>query len=240
METKTVRDETVPHGAWTFDEDVTRAFDDMLARSIPDHSGMRALVYDVGRRHVAHGTSIVDLGAARGEAVAPYVREFGAYNDYRLIEVSPPMLAVLRERFKGMIDAGVVHVVESDLRRPFAFPRASLVLSVLTLQFTPIEHRPRILGDVWTSLAPGGALVLVEKVIGRGRDNDLMFTDLYLELKRRHGYTDEQIERKRLALEGVLVPVTERANVEMLESEGFRRVECFWRWCNFAAWLAVR
>jgi len=53
-------------------------------------------------------------------------------------------------------------------------------------------------------------------------------------------YTTEQIERKRLALEGVLVPVTARWNEDLLRDAGFRQVECFWRWLNFAGWVGVR
>ncbi|MGH3921557.1 MAG: hypothetical protein ACRDS1_01640 [Pseudonocardiaceae bacterium] len=50
---------------------------------------------------------------------------------------------------------------------------------------------------------------------------------------RRRGspadYTQEEIDRKRLSLEGVLVPVTAKWNVEMLRAAGFQQVDCFWR-----------
>jgi tRNA (cmo5U34)-methyltransferase len=67
-----------------------------------------------------------------------------------------------------------------------------------------------------------------------------MFTRRYHALKAAHGYTEEQIERKRLALEGVLVPVTARWNEDLLREVGFNQVECFWRWCNFAGWIAIK
>src|SRR5882724_9226717 len=53
-----------------------------------------------------------------------------------------------------------------DLRTDFPKVSASVILSVLTIQFTPMEHRLRILEDVHASLLPGGALIFVEKVIG--------------------------------------------------------------------------
>jgi tRNA (cmo5U34)-methyltransferase len=62
----------------------------------------------------------------------------------------------------------------------------------------------------------------------------------YYTMKARNGYTQEQIERKRLSLEGVLVPVTAHWNEELLRIAGFTQVDCFWRWMNFAAWIAVR
>ena len=37
---------------------------------------------------------------------------------------------------------------------------------------------------------------------------DEAFVDLFLEIKRQNGYSQGEIDRKRLSLEGVLVPVT--------------------------------
>ncbi|GAB7188362.1 hypothetical protein ATKI12_8193 [Kitasatospora sp. Ki12] len=32
----------------------------------------------------------------------------------------------------------------------------------------------------------------------------------------------------------------EHENVELLGQAGFQRVDCFWRWMNFAGWIAVK
>lgn len=227
---------------WAFDEEVTRVFDDMLRRSIPDYDSMRAAVLSVGSRFVKAGSAIVDLGCSRGEAVAPFVDRYGATCHYALIETAPPMLDAARARFRGMVEAGVVTIHDLDLRRNYpanAFG-SSLALSVLTLQFTPIEYRQRIVSAVHNALLPGGAFVLVEKVLGSSAETDRLITELYLDSKRAHGYSEEEIERKRLALEGVLVPVTAAWNEDLLARAHFREVECFWRWMNFAAWVAVK
>ena len=52
--------------------------------------------------------------------------------------------------------------------------------------------------------------------------------------------TREEINRKRFALEGVLVPVTARWNEELLNGAGFRQVDSIWRWMNFAGWVAIK
>jgi tRNA (cmo5U34)-methyltransferase len=116
---------------------------------------------------------------------------------------------------------------------------ASVTLCVLTLQFTPIEYRLRILDNIWRSTVPGGAVILVEKVIGSLPDMDRLLVDLYYKLKADNGYTVEEIERKRLALEGVLVPVSVAENERMLGSIGFR-TEMVWRFLNFCAWIGVK
>jgi tRNA (cmo5U34)-methyltransferase len=152
------------------------------------------------------------------------------------------MLETLRERWpQERIGEHGVHVHDHDLRLGFPpTPGAHVVLCVLTLQFTPIEHRQRILRNIYRKVVPGGALILVEKVLGATAEIDEQLVARYHGLKGANGYSPEQVERKRLSLEGVLVPVTAAWNEELLRASGFRHVDCFWRWSNFAGWLAMK
>lgn len=231
-------------GDWEFDDEVAENFDRMLARSIPQYDVMRRAVASVARRFVVEKTDILDLGSSRGDAIAPLVETFGAHCRYHLVEISDPMVEILRERFAGLIDTpsgDVVRIHHEDLRDGLPAVRASVALSVLTLQFVPINYRQQIVQGVYDQMRSGGAFVLVEKVLGNTAPIDDLMVDLYHEMKReRGGYSGDEIERKRLALEGELVPVTADWNRELLEQAGFRRVDCFWRWMNFAAWVAVK
>ena len=69
---------------------------------------------------------------------------------------------------------------------------------------------------------------------------DDAFVELFLNIKRETEYSDSQIDRKRMSLEGVLVPVTAHWNEELLRQEGFTSVDCFWRHLNFAGWVALK
>ena len=81
---------------------------------------------------------------------------------------------------------------------------------------------------------------MVEKVIGATNRLDEDMIGIYHDHKRTMGYTDEQIERKRLSLEGVLDPLLARWNENLLHGSGFKHGDCFWRWMNFAGWVAVK
>ena len=103
-----------------------------------------------------------------------------------------------------------------------------------------VELSIRKLGWLLPIYASPEGEILVEKVLGKSADLDRALVDVYYDFKRRMGYTQEEIDRKRLSLEGVLVPVTAEWNEELLHGAGFARVDCVWRWSNFAAWLAVK
>ena len=233
-------DQVNPGKHWRFDEEVTAVFDDMLSRSIPQHEVMRQAITSVASRYLQPKTTVVDLGTSRGEAIAALLDRYGAHNFFVGVEASEPMLAACRHRFKKWISAGVVDIRKMDLRVDYPKVKASVTLSVLTLQFVPLEHRQRLVERVYENTLSGGAFVLVEKVLGCSSEVNSLMVDRYHQLKFEHGYSMEQVERKRLSLEGVLVPVTAAWNEDLLRTAGFRQVDCFWRWMNFAAWVAVK
>jgi tRNA (cmo5U34)-methyltransferase len=201
---------------------------------------MRRLVYEVGRGFVRPGTQIVDLGCSHGESLAPLLAEFGRTARYVGVDVSAPMLEAARRRFRDELDDGSVTLLDLDLREGYPAGDTSLTLSVLTLQFNPIEDRPRIVQDAYDHTVAGGAFVLVEKVLGSSAVTESLLNELHHGVKRANGYSRDEIDRKRLSLEGVLVPMTSGWNEDILRRAGFVDVECFWRCLNFAAWVAVK
>ena len=83
-------------------------------------------------------------------------------------------------------------------------------------------------------------MLLIEKVLGNDAALDHVMVEEYYGIKRDNAYTEEQIRDKRKSLEGVLVPITAKWNEDLLRSCGFTRIDCYWRYLNFAAWVAVK
>lgn len=239
MQLEKVKDEVMPQGQWAFDDSVTKVFDDMLARSIPQYQVMRRLCFDLACKYQVRNTHIVDLGCSRGEAMADLVYQYGINNQFVGVEISEPMRAAAKSRFQGLIPT-CVNIRNIDLRYDYPQVSSCVTLCVLTLQFTPIEYRLQILKRIYDHTMAGGVLIIVEKLLGASADIDKNMVDIYYEMKSANGYTNEQIQRKRMSLEGVLVPLTARFNEELLHTAGFREVDCFWRWMNFAGWVAIK
>lgn len=228
------KDEIVAGKKWVFDRAVTSVFDDMLARSIPDYDGMRRITTELAIRFAQPRTVIVDLGCSRGRALRPIIDTLGDDYQYLGIEISEPMRAAAR------IVIPEADVLDLDLRDAYPRVPASVTLSVLTLQFVPIEYRQRIISDAYINTVSGGVFLIVEKVLGTDAYADRVFVETYLARKGENGYTQEQITAKRRSLEGVLVPVTAEWNVDLLARAGFQHIDCYWRHLNFAAWIGVK
>ncbi|MEE8585101.1 MAG: methyltransferase domain-containing protein [Acidobacteriota bacterium] len=172
---------------------------------------MRRLVFEMGLPFAKPGGLVLDLGCSRGGAITDLVAELGANNRFVGVEKSPEMAAAARSRFARYSH---VEILEADLCS--GFPDVSdcqLVLSVLTLQFTPVENRQDILWKAFQCLPPGGALILVEKVLGDGPRLHQVMDRAYRELKSANGYPLKQVEAKRDSLKGVMVPLTAAWNV---------------------------
>lgn len=236
----------VPKERWEFDESVERCFGDMLSRSVPGYPQMRQTVHQVAREFARPGGTIIDLGSSKGDAIATMLRDRGMETSrFVAVENAPAMLAALRRRFEL---EPRVSVLDHDIRNEYRTgdgcefqPRnVSIVLSILTLQFVEPEARARILRRVYRSLVPGGALILVEKVLAEHDALDRLLVKMHHSYKAGRGYTEEEIARKRLALRGVMQPTTALSNELCLILAGFPAVECFWRDLNFAAWVAVK
>lgn len=241
----TLRDDHVPGNKWEFNTDVASKFDDMLERSIPHYNAMRDLVHMIGSKYVTDTHIVVDLGASRGESSNTLIQNFPA-TDFLLLEVSEPMLKELHQRFS---DTPNVSVDSFDLRQNTKELQAyftkyvkepSLFLSILTMIFVPINFRPSILQAIYNSLPSGGAFIMVEKVLGDSALLQELLVDVYHDYKHRNGYSWEDIERKRMALEGVQVPVSSQTNIDMLKSAGFTDVATFWQHMNFVGFIAVK
>ena len=230
-------DNVTPKGKWEFNEDVAKCFNDMLERSIPGYLEMRKLTYQLGRTFLNENSTVLDLGASRGEALRPFIEE-GIAKKFIGLEVSEPMRKEMESEFKNNAN---VEVLDYDLRKFNSNDfEADLVLSVLTLLFTPIQYRSSIIKNIYNILPEGGAFILVEKVLGSCADLDDLLVDCYYDMKRGNGYSQEDIDNKKASLEGVQVIQTDATNKQMLLNEGFTKVDCFYRNLNFSALVAIK
>jgi len=117
---------------------------------------------------------------------------------------------------------------------------ASVVTMCWTLQFVRPLQRDILIKWIYQGLVDGGAMIVTEKVLTNNSHMNRFFIDFYYEFKRRNEYSDNEILRKREALENVLIPYRIDENLEMFRRYGFNIVETFFQWYNFVGFLCVK
>jgi tRNA (cmo5U34)-methyltransferase len=235
-----MRDEIIPGKEWSFNEDVANVFDDMLTRSIPGYENMRENVIKMISPVITNGGYILDLGCSHGEMIAKLIKDLGSsmYVNYVGVDSSTAMVSKARTRFADDERVTIVHanIADAEMQRL----RYDIILSILTLQFIPVEHRQDILKQVHDALTPNGCFILVEKVLGESSSAQDHLVSVYHQMKKDNGYSDEQIEAKRVSLQNVLVPLRASENIRMLKSAGFSVVQPFWQNLNFVGIYASK
>lgn len=236
---------------------MTAAFDDMLVRSVPLYRETIDLACRLAAPHLRAGDSWLDLGCSRGNVIAEAHSRFGERPGVRFVGVdeSRDMVQAAIERFSvapyarpeprgtDLTDesAAAVRIVQADLRLgfPAAAGRPRVITCMWTAQFVPIEHRQSLFRSCRESLAPGGALLVAEKLRGQNAAFQDAIVRHYHDWKVRvGGYPVEQVARKARSLEGVLVPMDAPQMKGMLTAEGFA-VEEVTRYLGFASWYCL-
>ncbi|MBT7609148.1 MAG: carboxy-S-adenosyl-L-methionine synthase CmoA [Bacteriovoracaceae bacterium] len=231
-----------------FNEDVVSVFDDMISRSVPFYDEIHRILLDVIDRTFTGEGLVYDLGCSTGTTISLIDQHVKLQNKsnstqkiqprYVGIDNSKPMLKKCLEKLKSN-NVENVELKCQDLQDT-KFKKSKLVIMNYTLQFIPIEEREELLGKIYHSLEIGGAFLLAEKLHSPNADIENFITDLYYDFKRRNGYSELEISQKREALENVLIPLTPKNHMEMLNKAGFSKVEMIFRWYNFACYLGIK
>jgi tRNA (cmo5U34)-methyltransferase len=234
------RDASNAVGDFTFDRAVAGVFDDMVGRSVPFYAEMQRMVVEMAGDFVTPGSNIYDLGCSTATTLIQLHPRLPPSARFIGFDNSAEMLVKAREKLTA---AGVDREVDLrvvDLDRDVPIENASLVMMLLTLQFIRPLNRERLMQDIYRGMNEQGCLLLIEKVLGEDSLFNRLFIKYYYDMKRRHGYSDLEISRKREALENVLIPYKLLENRELLLRNGFRSVDVFFKWYNFCGIIAVK
>jgi len=226
-----------------FNEEVAEVFDDMLLRSIPFYLEQQSMVTCIGKSFWIPGTNVYDLGCSTATTLLGLCA--GLPDSAHLIgyDNSLPMLERARQKIAASHLSDRIEVRYGDLNGQLSrvpVENASVVTMCWTLQFIRPLRRASVIGWIYEGLADGGVLIVTEKTLTNNGNMNRLFIDYYYQYKRRQGYSDTEIGRKREALENVLIPYRLEENLELFRGNGFEIVETFFQWFNFAGFLCIK
>lgn len=229
---------------FVFDERVARVFDSMVSRSVPFyHDIQRAqseLIMDFLPKQ---GGVVCDLGCSTGTTIDYLSKQQQCPLDVRFIgyDNSEAMLNQAREKLASVINTGRVELHCLDLSQLEQLPACHVVILNWTLQFVRPIEREALLKMIYNALQANSILLLSEKILSHDPLLNRLYIDHYLRFKSQQGgYTDIENQRKREALENVLVPYRLDENIALLKRAGFKHVDTYFQWFNFACLIAVK
>ena len=228
---------------FTFNDEVAAVFDDMLVRSVPFYLEQRLLIEEITQKFWSEGTTVYDLGCSSATALIRCAKTMEPTAHFVGYDNSEPMLERAREKVKAEGLEDRIELRYADLNNDlsnYPLENASVVTMGWTLQFIRPLKRDALIRWIHKNMVDGGAFIVNEKILTNDSNMNRFFIDFYYNFKRRTGYSEEEILRKREALENVLVPYRVDENIEMFRRNGFSIAETFFQWYNFAGFLCVK
>ncbi|HEY9298129.1 MAG TPA: carboxy-S-adenosyl-L-methionine synthase CmoA [Phormidium sp.] len=237
------KDELFEKGPWpkpfVFNEDVVNVFDNMISRSVPLYQEVLACAAHWARAYYQTGTKIIDIGCSTGTFLELLGRFLQQQATLVGIDNSQPMLEKAREKLLPIQEVHQVELICNSAEN-CSFENSSVVIINYTLQFLPLQVRQRLLKSIYEGLVPGGLLFLSEKVKSPYPQFQETITQHYEAFKTHNGYANTEIERKKEALENVLVPLSETQQLQMLKYSGFEQVDSLIKLHNFVSLVALK
>lgn len=225
---------------FVFNERVVEVFDDMLDRSIPFYRQVISASAQLLDIYLHTGDTVYDLGCSTGTTLLEFSRLLKDKGlNYVGIDSSGPMLEKARLKAELYLKQDRIGFIEEDITAMRHSEVGAFILNY-TLQFIRPLQRERFLRKLFSSLRPGGIVLLSEKIICHDQRLNREYIDIYHQFKKSKGYSELEIARKREALENVLIPFSIEENRTMLKNAGFTSVETYFQWFNFSSLIAVK
>lgn len=234
---------TVCTSDFEFNEEVAAVFDDMLSRSIPFYHEQQGLIEEIARQFYVPGSTVVDLGSSTGTTLIRLSNSLGSDCMLTGYDSSRPMIERANRKISEASLGERITIKYGDLNdKPddLEISHASIVTLCWTLQFVHPLKRDALVKRIYQGLVDGGVLIVTDKILTNDSNMNRFFVDFYYDFKRRNGYSEEEINKKRESLENVLIPFRVDENIELFKRNGFQMTETFFQWYNFAGFLCVK
>ena len=225
---------------FTFNEEVTEVFEDMIDRSVPGYTSSLRLIENLSRKYFIEGTRCYDLGCSLGASSMSLMKAIGKREGKVFaIDNSSAMIAACEQKCADLIKTEKVKFIKQDVNEA-QIDKASVVVINFVLQFLNSNDRDGLLKKVFLGMKQGALLILSEKIHFDNKFRNQTIHNLHHQFKSNNGYTKMEISRKRDALEGVLVTDLETLHLKRLESIGFKKIKKIMTNLNFMTLVAEK
>ncbi|RIY31959.1 carboxy-S-adenosyl-L-methionine synthase CmoA [Psittacicella hinzii] len=240
-------DQDIP-GDFQFNDVVAEVFPDMIQRSVPIYQAILDNIQLLGHRYIQEQSNVYDLGCSLGamtfalrQSLPLKPERLGAVPqkvNFYAVDNSAPMIQRAQLKLAGYQSNYPTTFVLDNIEN-VQITNASMVIMNFVLQFFKPQDRYAQLERIYAGLNPGGVLVLSEKFTNPNAYAEEQIKQLHWDFKAKNGYSQLEIERKRNAIENVMILDSLPEHLARLEQIGFEVV--IWQLgFNFCSILAFK
>ncbi|MHC6225100.1 methyltransferase [Pseudomonas sp. X10] len=226
-------------GSFKFDDSVSAVFDDMVGRSVPCYSHLQRCIADLFAVFSLSKVAL-DIGCSTGSTLKAIAESRSEVKALHGIDISDSMVERAQIKLAPYRDKVTLSNKDLAIGPIEGLGEVDFVILTLVLQFVRPIDREKLLANMVASCPSVRAVILVEKIVFPHPYINQRFIDAYYAMKSRNGYSDDEIYRKRLALENLLIPYTHEENIELMRTAGFFKNEIFFSYLNFRGYIFYR
>ncbi|MDT0594310.1 carboxy-S-adenosyl-L-methionine synthase CmoA [Glaciecola petra] len=225
---------------FSFNKQVVDVFPDMINRSVPGYQTIIDGIGELAALFCPDNAQIYDLGCSIGEASLSIAKRLQQKKpNIEAIDNSQEMIERCEQHVKTFQYGQYINIHKDDITLS-TLSSCHMVVINFTLQFLAKDTRQGLIEKIYQSLAPGGILILSEKLAYEEPTIDNTLVALHHKFKRDNGYSDLEISQKRSALEKVMQLDTADDHIERLKAAGFSYVCRWYQHFNFSSMVAIK
>lgn len=226
--------------AFRFDDRVAEVFGDMIQRSVPGYRTVLGGIGYLAERFAQPQTYCYDLGCSLGAVAISMAANINKEKCCVLaVDNSLAMIHRCKTNLSAVDTKVPIQPICADIR-DIKIENASIVALNYTLQFIEPKHRFQLLSEIYQGLQSGGILILSEKLRFEDPKQQMLHQQMHEAFKFGRGYSDLEISQKRTALENVLQADSVNFHRTRLAKVGFKSVEVWFQYFNFASMIAIK
>jgi len=178
---------------------------------------------------------ILDLGAGTG-LLTKYLFEKYPEAEFTLIDLSEEMLKIAKSRFKGHENFKYVVADYSEHEFKDFF---DIIVSSLSIHHLKDTDKQKLYKKIYNALNEDGIFLNADQVIGSTSNIDQSYYNNWMKKIEENNFTgsekDTAIERMKFDK-----PATFQNNLKWLKNTGFKDVDIYYKYYNFAIFYAKK